>query len=330
MRSFFLILCLFFSGVSGFHTIHPYQKQLIRRKETSITKFEHASLRAENANVITTTEESATSTGSIPGPKLYAWSVTSLHTLMVFSLISLKKSGSFTEGFINDLPLLGNMWAAGVSSNALASAAARNRLEGNTFKVLNMGQFVSSVLVSIVATYLFCLKASSIAVRGKIPTDILLYFTVGIIGGIPSFKALRNFGIPKFKLELKLSPTLAMGYLFAAALSVAAQSFSIMFYPGSASAVVRAVSSTITMTTFSLALHGASIVGPKRLSSETYKGLNSAMTIYLICNAVESIYKGNPWIVIASIFGAVIAQLGFRAGANYNEQTDRTDSTKQD
>lgn len=144
------------------------------------------------------------------------------------------------------LSLLGALYSL------LSEAEGRQRLDGNTFKLINTG-----LLVSLVSFFTFTSGA------------LWEIITMGSCLGISGIQ-LKQFGVPKLKLKADVSENgnkLAILYLLTTIPSLIV--------------AVQTIPTTIPiLISMHLALHGAALAGPSRMASNTYQTLNTLLVAF--------------------------------------------------
>ena len=154
------------------------------------------------------------------------------------------------------------------------SAARRDRLDGTTFKFLNLGAFLSFVYLTML----------QFADRSCITTINFVRASATIFGSLATGKALLQYGFPVIKL--KGSNILSVFYLACSVLTLISQlKLNSLFFKANGKIVLNCFVNPFEMLlepAIYLALAGAAIAGPKRLSSDTYKKLNLTLMLSLI------------------------------------------------
>lgn len=246
-------------------------------------------------------------------------------------LPNLKHSGNSVLSFISTLYY-------NVMLYLMLSAARRNRLDGNTFKLINLGLFTSSIsflLYGLTQISSFGMRAYNLLTFQSL---VNLVFTIKHMSSlVASLLVLQNFKLPVIKTDFK--NYLSVGYLIGALISLFHGAFMIwsisrhnlttVSIPFVDLVTVR----SLLMPVGYLALSGAASAGHKRLSSETYKILNlSSMALVLIGIISSHLFRNIKNIisisncllaapVVLGIFEVLISTIGYIRGAAYVEAT---------
>eukprot|EP00667_Euglena_gracilis_P008333 EG_transcript_8440 len=231
--------------------------------------------------------------------------------------MSLLSRATFAAGLI---PLLATV-------NVLLSATRRDRLDGNTFKALNVGLAVLSAGF-IVGEYL--------NPAPFLPPSLRLAFAVG--AGVVSWLVGQGHGLPTVKLAVSSPISLASAYaamsvlllgtglgLFVEATLWQANFFIVNYLVGS-STVFTSGSFCVFLAVVMNALQAAAVAGPKRLSSDTYKQLNlsclaSGLWMLLAMAGTLSIGFSDAFTFLVwsaiSLGLVAVGGAGYMAGSDY-------------
>eukprot|EP01041_Mallomonas_annulata_P001114 gene1114-2165_t len=230
--------------------------------------------------------------------------------------------------------VIGAWILAYVSMSTVRSAELRDRLSGNTFKLLNMGLFLSFFTILVDASYSVPSNGSSIA---------LLLLQFGYIGMLVSFilEAVRIFskcGPPIVRLNMNnvLSASYMVSAVFAFVSGCATRVSLLLPYHLSLPSwlVLTGYQCALGLRCFLFpaaltALSGAAAIGPKRLSSQTYQWLNAAIIVdcMLALEGGASLRRmGLPLVLTGkkvlptTILTLLAAITGYVRGALYKEK----------
>lgn len=182
----------------------------------------------------------------------------------------------------------------------LKGAANRQRLDGNTFKLLNLGYSLSFIWTWLKITIIGS-GGANIGFKKYLPE---------IITFIASTMNLFEYGLPELRIQINNKSPLALSYL-----ACAIHRFACMIK----NAAITPCSNNLFIAFIFLALHGAANAGQKRLSSYTYKTLNTGIIIGSIYTFIKSglliipFTRQTMWILT----NIVIASCGLYKGSTY-------------
>lgn len=191
----------------------------------------------------------------------------------------------YTQGFA--LQRVGFYALLYTASDLLRDAERRNRLDGTTFKILQL----STALTAATALALEGTRGGPLSLKFKLPLAAILVQSVG---------AASAYGLPKINISLTLKNLLAMSFL-------------VTMVPAAVLARTHLPAIIPLLLGSLLALHGAATVGAKRLASATYQKLNACLALFFIASAAAT---GNH---AAALWG-LPAVIGLWRGRTYKEE----------
>ena len=166
----------------------------------------------------------------------------------------------------------------------LRDAERRNRLDGTTFKILQ----VSTSLTAMAALALE--GPLNIKISNKLPLAAVL---------LQSLRATAEYGLPTLKISVSLKNLLATSFL-------------VTMVPAIALARIHLPAVIPLLLGAQLALHGAATVGAKRLASTTYQKLNASLVLFFVTSSAAT---GK----LATALWALPAVIGLWRGRTYKE-----------
>jgi hypothetical protein len=200
----------------------------------------------------------------------------------------------------------------------LGSAARRGRLGASTFQLLNTG-FTAALVCDAASIGVFHREANFVAV---LVSRLLL--------AMPSIRSLKRYGPPRavqlvpFGRLAHFQEPLAVGYALLALVAGGVGIAAALGKLGSTSLCIHLLPAAAL-----LALRGAALAGPKRLSSATYLQLNRSLRAFGLARAIAdaaTLVKGAGlfrWQMVASVAAdlalAAVCTVGLRRGANYQD-----------
>lgn len=219
-----------------------------------------------------------------------------------------------------------------VVADVLGSAAQRNRLDATTFKFVNLGLFLSSaslLIYFIVDSFLF-LASSGLSKDYLHYVRTLLLLTYISQTLIATTRTLLMYKLPTVKLA-PAAGLLPFSFLASTAAYFAYLVMTLYKLISSKTLLLTALSAVASCALIIpvlLALHGAAVAGPKRLSSDTYKQLNLGLIMGSAFGFVEHFLKtAGKHSSLCSIliyglhsFTALAALSAWRTGIAYNPQ----------
>jgi len=221
-----------------------------------------------------------------------------------------------------------------IVASVLQGASSRGRLEGNTFKLLNLGLFLSSILfytVSI-AKQKVLLGGSFFSINTLRLTSQLAF---AVFSALPCYLSLKEYGLPKPKMQFLPFASLPFLCLFSAAsvglfslFTALSQSISIAISSKTLVSCFAALAPSATGVSCFLvplilfALHGAALAGPKRLSSDTYKALSASIILSSIaqvgsCLVLEISNVQKYITLLMSLVSLLTATFTLKIGLDY-------------
>lgn len=157
----------------------------------------------------------------------------------------------------------------GSATYLLASASERNRLDATTFRIINIATFLSAILT-----------LSPRSAGGRFPSSFLFKVTTLVLRSLHSIPTLMagarifsEYPLPTLKFDENKS--LSTAYVANAVFSLRSGLMSL--FMGSLDMVSARL---LLIPAMYLALSGAAIAGPKRLSSDTYISLNRSVILF--------------------------------------------------
>ena len=184
----------------------------------------------------------------------------------------------------------------------LKSAAHRQRLDGNTFRLLNLGYSLSFIWTWLKITIIGGGGGAAVGAGGFAFKKYLPEITAFIASTMNVFE----YGLPKHRIQINNKSPLALSYLACATHRVACMI---------KNAAITPCSNNLLIAFIFLALHGAANVGQKRLSSETYKTLNIGIIFGSIFGSILSPTRQSMW----TIMNVMICSFGLYKGITYSE-----------
>lgn len=155
-----------------------------------------------------------------------------------------------------------------LAGKTLSAAAKRNRLDGTTFKLLNVGLLLScipTVMSTVPIAIAWQRYVMSNQIAGALASSVRLLHAY--ISTSTTYAALLSFGLPTIKLSM-VGP-LSLTYVVLALCNLY----------GLPMAGNGLMLESAMITSMLYALHGAAAAGAQRLSSHTYLALNGAVLI---------------------------------------------------
>lgn len=192
----------------------------------------------------------------------------------------------------------------------LNSASKRNRLDGSTFKRLNLSLLCTTMWIVVAMARNISPNLSIFSISESIFSCVTMY---------SSIRAIQKFGLPKinFLYSSKLSSLCFLASTFSI-LKVIQHTF-IRITINSAfnyEQYISGLSEMILIPFIFLVLNGASSVGPKRLSSETYQQLSKATSIYSLLQLLIN-FKANAISISLYMLTFIVSSLCYLEGNNY-------------
>lgn len=196
------------------------------------------------------------------------------------------------------LPVVSSMVTSTVISNLLMSASLRSRLDASTFKTLNLGFLLSSILYYLVNIAYRKVVISDISFVSFYTLNLILQLSYAAFSALPAYRSIQYFGLPVVKIEPLKQVADANGLPLITFISLIASCmvyFSNILARGlftyfETSSIGHVFASLVPASVFSvstflipsmlLALHSASLAGAKRLSSDTYQILSKTIIFF--------------------------------------------------
>jgi len=274
-------------------------------------------------------------------PTQYKYSTMSAQVVVITEVLStifdFASGASASEVFFRVLSTAvdwSGLYVTLIVASVLQGASSRGRLEGNTFKLLNLGLFLSSILfytVSI-AKQKVLLGGSFFSINTLRLTSQLAF---AVFSALPCYLSLKEYGLPKPKMQFLPFASLPFLCLFSAAsvglfslFTALSQSISIAISSKTLVSCFAALAPSATGVSCFLvplilfALHGAALAGPKRLSSDTYKALSASIILSSIaqvgsCLVLEISNVQKYITLLMSLVSLLTATFTLKIGLDY-------------
>lgn len=219
----------------------------------------------------------------------------------------------------------------------MQSAAERDRLGGNTFKVLALG------LAAGAATMLYAEGSDLVdaASTGKVTPMLGAEVIIATFAGVPavraSWAALQKHGLPFIKIDLASEGALltvaAVGYAVTALQQVSWGGQLLLYEDGT---VLVGALRCFVVSSAAYVCQTAAIAGSKRLSSDTYKQLNAALAVdaavrLFFAAGGSDVLQGpgaasaDPFPLLFAVVAFFAAAFGWIVGATYQSRLSTVD-----